>query len=75
MAGLQHFRIALDPAIQKLAHLSTNRFKYFRWTPRTAGITFMYGVVVPTIFGVIAYQNDGKYDLRAKRRGDLLVEY
>ena len=38
--------------------MTTNRMRYFRWTPRTAGITFMYAVVVPGIFGVIAYTTD-----------------
>ncbi|OTA60305.1 NADH:ubiquinone oxidoreductase 6.6kD subunit [Hypoxylon sp. EC38] len=75
MAGLEHYRMAMDPAIQKLGTMTTNRHKYFRWTPRTARITFMYAVVVPTIFGIIAYKTDGKYDLRAKRKGDLISEF
>lgn len=36
----------------------TNRHKYFRWTPRTAWITFAYVVVVPSIVGYVAYQTD-----------------
>lgn len=28
--------------------MSANRWKYFRWTPRTAWITFAYVVVVPS---------------------------
>ncbi|KAI1747917.1 NADH:ubiquinone oxidoreductase 6.6kD subunit [Xylaria castorea] len=75
MAGLQHYRVAFDPALQKLGTMTTNRHKYFRWTPRTAGITLVYAVVVPSIVGVIAYQTDGKYDFRAKRKGDLMLEY
>ncbi|KAI1412917.1 NADH:ubiquinone oxidoreductase 6.6kD subunit [Hypoxylon sp. FL1857] len=75
MAGLEHYRMALDPAIQKLGAMTTNRHKYFRWTPRTARITFMFVVVVPSIFGVVAYKTDGKYDFRAKRRGDLISEF
>ncbi|KAJ3552791.1 hypothetical protein NPX13_g11033 [Xylaria arbuscula] len=58
MAGLQHYRLAMDPAIQKLGTMSTQRHKYFRWTPRTAGITFAYAIAVPFIVGVIAYQTD-----------------
>lgn len=38
--------------------MQTNRVKYFRWTPRTARITFMYVVFVPTLFGIVAYQTD-----------------
>ncbi|KAH6661394.1 hypothetical protein BKA67DRAFT_654513 [Truncatella angustata] len=75
MAGLKHFKLALDPSIQKLGTMQTNRAKYFRWTPRTARITFMYVVFVPALFGILAYQTDGKYDLRAKRKGDLISEY
>ncbi|RYP04469.1 hypothetical protein DL765_010176 [Monosporascus sp. GIB2] len=102
MGGLQHYRMSMDPAIQKLGGTSpflpflaptvvglrddgddeadrdamtTNRHKYFRWTPRTARITFMYAVFVPAIFTFMAYQTDGKYDIRAKRKGDLISEY
>ncbi|KAI8966223.1 NADH:ubiquinone oxidoreductase 6.6kD subunit [Daldinia sp. FL1419] len=75
MAGLEHYRMSMDPAIQKLGNMTTNRHKFFRWTPRTARITFMYAVVVPVIFGVVAYTTDGKYDFRAKRKGDMIREF
>ncbi|KAB5558015.1 hypothetical protein GE09DRAFT_1104419 [Coniochaeta sp. 2T2.1] len=74
MGGLQHYKMALDPAIIRLGNMNTNRYKYFRWTPRTARITFIWVAVVPAIVGYIAYKTDGLYDLRAKRKGDLLVE-
>jgi hypothetical protein len=35
-----------------------NRYKYFRWTKRTAGITFVYVAVIPTIIGYIGYKTD-----------------
>lgn len=75
MAGLKHFTVKFDPALQKLNTMTTTRYRYFRWTPRNARITFMYIVVVPSILGSIAYNTDGKWDLRAKRRGDLISEY
>ncbi|KAI6082885.1 NADH:ubiquinone oxidoreductase 6.6kD subunit [Hypoxylon rubiginosum] len=75
MAGMEHYRMAMDPAILKLGNMTTNRHKFFRWTPRTARITFMYAVFVPMIFGIVAYKTDGKYNFRAKRKGDLVVEY
>ncbi|KAF3059532.1 putative nadh:ubiquinone oxidoreductase subunit protein [Daldinia childiae] len=75
MAGLEHYRMSMDPAIQKLGNMTTNRHKFFRWTPRTARITFMYAIVVPAIFTVVAYTTDGKYELRAKRKGDLIKEF
>jgi hypothetical protein len=38
--------------------MQANRYKYFRWTPRTARISFIYVVVVPTIFAYVAYKTD-----------------
>jgi len=38
--------------------MTTNRHKYFRWTPRTAWVTFVYVAVVPSIFGYMAYKSD-----------------
>ncbi|EON98118.1 putative nadh:ubiquinone oxidoreductase subunit protein [Phaeoacremonium minimum UCRPA7] len=77
MAGMQHYKMALDPAIIRLnrADMTNNRYKYFRWTPRTAWITFVYVGLVPALFGIVAYSTDGKYDLRAKRRGDDIREF
>ncbi|KAK1768484.1 hypothetical protein QBC33DRAFT_535129 [Phialemonium atrogriseum] len=74
MGGLQHHKMALDPAIVRLGNMITNRHKYFRWTPRTAGITFAYVVVIPGIVGYLAYKTDGLWDFRAKRKGDLVSE-
>ncbi|CAK7238822.1 MAG: hypothetical protein STHCBS139747_000242 [Sporothrix thermara] len=65
----------MDPAILKLNNMTLNRYKYFRWTPRTARITFMYVAVVPTLFGILAYSTEGKWNLRGKRRGDVLAEF
>ncbi|KAJ1337450.1 NADH dehydrogenase (ubiquinone) 1 beta subcomplex subunit 4 [Microdochium nivale] len=75
MGGLEHYRMAMDPAIQKLGAMQSNRFRYFRWTPRTASITLAYVVVIPAIVGVIAYRTDGLWDLRAKRKGDSTREW
>ncbi|KAK8034741.1 hypothetical protein PG994_009435 [Apiospora phragmitis] len=75
MAGLKHYKMSMDPAIQKLGNMTTNRHKYFRFNPRTARLTIIYAMVVPAIFGVMAYQTDGRWDIRAKRRGDVISEY
>ncbi|KAI5279357.1 hypothetical protein KEM52_004417, partial [Ascosphaera acerosa] len=40
------------------AKLNINRVKYFKWTPRTAWITFVYAALVPGILGTIAYKQD-----------------
>ncbi|KAI1326077.1 NADH:ubiquinone oxidoreductase 6.6kD subunit [Xylariaceae sp. FL0255] len=75
MGDLPHYRMNTDPAFSKLQAMQTNRHKYFRWTPRTARITFTYVVVVPALLGILAYKTDGKWDMRAKRKGDLISEY
>ena len=35
-----------------------NRHKYFRWTSRTARITFAYVVAFPALIGYLAYTTD-----------------
>ncbi|RKF55469.1 NADHubiquinone oxidoreductase 6.6kD subunit [Golovinomyces cichoracearum] len=89
MAGHHPTPLTLDPAYVKYNNMWINRYKYFRWTGRTAKITFAYMVVVPSIIGYIAYTSDvrsssiigpvaketkGKYDMRGKRRGDTIYE-
>ncbi|EFY95646.2 NADH:ubiquinone oxidoreductase 6.6kD subunit [Metarhizium anisopliae] len=72
-----------DPRLRTLVFMGSNegeiamqktRHHFFRWTPRTARITFMYVAVVPAIFGYVAYKTDGLYNFRAKRRGDTIYE-
>ncbi|KAL2135266.1 hypothetical protein VTI74DRAFT_9146 [Chaetomium olivicolor] len=74
MAGLPHNKMAMDPALVRLGNMVSNRYKYFRWTKRTAGITFMYVAVIPTIIAYLGYKTDGLWDMRAKRRGDIISE-
>lgn len=38
--------------------LAVDRYKHFRWTPRTAWLTFAYVVIGPTIMGYFAYTTD-----------------
>ena len=38
-----------------VADMQANRYKYFRWTPRTAWITFVYVAVVPSVLGYVGY--------------------
>ncbi|KAF2431490.1 hypothetical protein EJ08DRAFT_648759 [Tothia fuscella] len=65
----------MDPALVKYANMQVNRYKYFRWTTKTAWITFAYVVAVPSVVGYFAYTTDGKWDLRGKRRGDIISEF
>ncbi|KAJ9616587.1 hypothetical protein H2200_000306 [Cladophialophora chaetospira] len=64
-----------DPALEKMYQLNANRWRYFRWTPRTAFISFMYAVFVPGVVGYAFAKTDGKWDMRAKLRGDTISEF
>ncbi|KAG5981099.1 hypothetical protein E4U55_003313 [Claviceps digitariae] len=82
---MAHLNVKPDPAFLKLQAMQKTRHHFFRWTSRNARITFMYVVVVPAIFGYVAYKTDvakltvlveqkGLYNFRAKRRGDTIYE-
>ena len=43
--------------------MSANRWKYFRWTPRTAWISFVYIVAVPSVVGYVGYVTDVRLSL------------
>jgi hypothetical protein len=57
--------------------MTTNRHKYFRWTKRTAWLTFAYVVLVPSMLGTAGYMTEvsldkhrwvvGKGDMRETR--------
>ncbi|EXJ66379.1 uncharacterized protein A1O5_10531, partial [Cladophialophora psammophila CBS 110553] len=55
--------------------LNKERWRYFRWTPRTAFISFMYAIFVPSVVGYAFAKTDGKWDMRAKLRGDTISEF
>ncbi|KAI4608922.1 uncharacterized protein J4E88_010850 [Alternaria novae-zelandiae] len=55
--------------------MTVNRHKYFRWTKRTAWLTFAYVVMVPAMLGTAGYMTEGKWDMRGKRRGDMISEF
>ncbi|KAF6230707.1 hypothetical protein HO173_011059 [Letharia columbiana] len=74
MAGHNN-SLAMDPALVKYNNMSANRWRYFRWTPRTAWITFVYVVAVPSVVGYVGFVTEGKYELRGKRRGDIIREF
>ncbi|KAH6603469.1 nadh:ubiquinone oxidoreductase subunit [Trichoderma cornu-damae] len=71
---MAHLHVKPDPALLKLEAMQKNRHRYFRFTPRTARISFLYIAVVPAIFGYVAYKTDGLYELRGKRKGDTVYE-
>ncbi|KAF2485755.1 hypothetical protein BDY17DRAFT_322570 [Neohortaea acidophila] len=65
----------MDPALVRYANMNVKRHEYFRWTPRTAWLTFTYVVAIPSSLLYLAYRTDGKYDLRGKWRGDTVAEF
>ncbi|KAH8170720.1 hypothetical protein LIA77_09501 [Sarocladium implicatum] len=71
---MAHLNVKPDPAYLKLAAMQKSRHLYFRWTPQTARFTFLMVVAIPTAVGYLAYQTQGLWDLRAKRRGDMARE-
>ncbi|KAF2197583.1 hypothetical protein GQ43DRAFT_458411 [Delitschia confertaspora ATCC 74209] len=75
MAGHNKSPLHQDPAILKWYNMHQNRYKHFRWTKRTAWLTFVYVVAVPSVFGAMGYMTDGKWEMRGKRRGDTISEY
>ncbi|KAL9054528.1 MAG: hypothetical protein Q9162_004084 [Coniocarpon cinnabarinum] len=67
--------LTTDPAYSRYNSMMVERYKFFRWTPRTASITIAYVLVVPAIFGYMGFATDGKWDMRGKRRGDTISEF
>jgi len=41
--------------------MMVERYRYFRWTPRTAWLSFVYVVAVPSVLGYFAYTQDVCY--------------
>lgn len=38
--------------------MMVDRYKYFRWTPRTAWLTIAYVIAFPTFMGYFSYKYD-----------------
>lgn len=47
-----------SPTDQQTQDMYVTRHQYFRWTPRTAWLTFAYVVAVPCVMGYVAYVSD-----------------
>ncbi|KAJ5345772.1 NADH:ubiquinone oxidoreductase subunit NDUFB4 [Penicillium brevicompactum] len=67
--------LVLDPAYQKYYELNANRYKYWRWTPRHAMLSFVYMGLIPGVLTYFAYNYEGKFELRGKRKGDTISEW
>lgn len=50
--------IHMDPALVKYANMYVKRHEFFRWTPRTAWITFAYVIAVPSAFLYLGFATD-----------------
>jgi hypothetical protein len=77
MVGYHHGDKTLhqDPALVKYSNMWVKRHEFFRITPRTGFVSFMYIVAFPAFIGYLAYTTDGKWDPRGKRRGDPVAEF
>ncbi|KAF2461765.1 hypothetical protein BDY21DRAFT_367965 [Lineolata rhizophorae] len=64
-----------DPGFERYKQMYFNRHKYFRFNRRTAWLTFIYVGAVPFAIGLAGYMTDGKWEMRGKRRGDIISEY
>jgi len=73
MAGNHH--VEYDPAILKWAEMNNNRPKHFRFNNRTGKITVFYTCVIPAMLLGLAYWSEGRYEMRGKRRGDVIKEF
>ncbi|KAJ5746865.1 uncharacterized protein N7511_008561 [Penicillium nucicola] len=67
--------LVLDPALQKYYELNANRYKYWKWTPRHAWLSFVYMGLIPGVLTYVAYKTEGKYEFRGKRKGDTIQEW
>jgi hypothetical protein len=45
-------------ALISTPELNQNRYKYFKWTPKTVRLSLMYVVIVPGIIGYLGYTTD-----------------
>ncbi|QIW96533.1 hypothetical protein AMS68_002051 [Peltaster fructicola] len=73
MAGANS--VNMDPALVRYANLYVKRHEYFRWTPKTAWLSFIYIIAVPSALLYAGFATEGKWQLRGKRRGDVLSEF
>ena len=48
--------------------MNKERYKYFKWTPRTAWISFMYAVFVPSVVGYVFAKTDVSWDFGLSNR-------
>ncbi|GAB7366485.1 hypothetical protein MBLNU230_g8278t1 [Neophaeotheca triangularis] len=75
LAGHGPQALHMDPALVKYANMYVKRHEYFRWTPRTAWITVAYVIAAPGALLYAAFGTEGKWELRGKRRGDVISEF
>ncbi|CCE32522.1 hypothetical protein E4U22_003574 [Claviceps purpurea] len=71
---MAHLNVKPDPAFLKMQAMNKVRHQYFRFNARTAKITTIYMVVVPSIIGYIAWKTDGMFSFRGKLKGDTIYD-
>ena len=51
--------------------MTTTRHKYFRWTKRTAWLSFAYVVLVPAMLGTAGYMTEVSLDEHGREGSDV----
>ncbi|KAK6539887.1 hypothetical protein TWF694_008724 [Orbilia ellipsospora] len=74
MAG-DHHHVDYDPALLKWAEMHNNRPKHFRFNRPAARVAFWAVVAVPASILALGYWSEGRYELRGKRKGDVIKEF
>ncbi|KAF3309711.1 hypothetical protein TWF173_010691 [Orbilia oligospora] len=64
-----------DPALLKWNEMHRNRTKFFRLNSRAAKLTFWMVVAIPAATLGLSYWSEGRYELKGKRRGDIIKEF
>jgi uncharacterized membrane protein YeiB len=52
------FSARLETEMLTREDMSANRYKYFKWTPKSTRITVQYVLVIPAILAYFAYKQD-----------------
>lgn len=54
--------------------MNVKRHEYFRWTPRTAWLTFTYVVAIPSSLLYLAYRTDVSFLPKRLNRGKRIAD-
>ncbi|EPS43269.1 hypothetical protein H072_2785 [Dactylellina haptotyla CBS 200.50] len=58
-----------------ILEMHNNRPKHFRFNNKAARFTFVMVAAIPAAVLALGFWSEGKYELRGKRRGDVIKEF